>query len=281
MKIGIAGASGLVGTHLTAALQSRGDTVVTASLRDPAGAAAALAECDAVVNLAGEPIAQRWTPAAKARMRSSRVDAPHAFIDALSALPRRPQAYISASATGYYASSETATYNESSTPGTDFLGELCVAWEREANRAAEIGMRVAIVRTGIALATGGGALAKMLPPFRLGLGGIIGNGRQWLSWIHIDDLVGIYLHAIDGAHGVFNATAPKAVTNAEFTHALGAVLHRPTLFPVPTIALRLMLGEGADVLLTGQRVVPERTLAEGYRFAYAELEPALRSLLAR
>lgn len=281
MKIGIAGASGLIGTHLAAVLTSRGDTVVTASLRDAAAAAAALAECDAVVNLAGEPIAQRWTPAAKARMRTSRVDAPHTFIDALSALARRPQAYISASATGYYAPSETATYNESSTPGADFLGELCVAWEREANRAADIGMRVAIVRTGIALATDGGALAKMLPPFRLGLGGIIGNGRQWLSWIHIDDVVGIYLHAIDGAHGVFNATAPHPVTNAEFTRALGAVLHRPTLFPVPTIALRLMLGEGADVLLTGQRVVPERTLAEGYRFAYAELEPALRNLLAR
>lgn len=281
MRIGITGASGLVGKHLAAALKARGDTVVTASLRDPNAAALAVAECDAVVNLAGEPIAQRWTPAAKARMRSSRVDAPHAFVEALAQMTHRPQAYISASATGYYAPSETATYSESSTPGTDFLGELCVAWEREANRAAEIGMRVAIVRTGIALATDGGALAKMLPPFRLGLGGIIGNGRQWLSWVHIDDLAGIYVHAIDGASGVFNATAPGPVTNAEFTHTLGAVLHRPTLFPVPTLALRLMLGEGADVLLTGQRVLPERTLAEGYRFLYTDLGAALRNILAR
>jgi len=280
MKIGVAGASGLVGRHLAAALRARGDTVVTASLRDPNAAAVAVTECDAVVNLAGEPIAQRWTPAAKARMRSSRVDAPREFIEALSRMTRRPPAYISASATGYYAPSETATYNESSTPGTDFLGELCAAWEREANRAAQIGMRVAIVRTGIALASDGGALAKMLSPFRLGLGGIIGSGRQWLSWVHIDDLVGIYLHAIDGATGVFNATAPVPVTNAEFTRALGAALHRPTPFPVPTLALRLMLGEGADVLLTGQRVMPERTLAEGYRFLYADLGPALRSILA-
>lgn len=279
MQIGITGASGLVGTHLAAALRSRGDTVITASLRDPSKAAAALAACDAVVNLAGEPIAQRWTPQIKDKIRSSRVDAPRAFIDALSKSANTPQAYISASATGYYPVSETATYIESSPPGNDFLGQVCAAWEHEANRASEFGMRVGIVRTGIVLSTDGGALEKMLPPFRFGAGGVIGNGKQWYSWIHIDDLIGIYLHAIDGASGVFNGTAPNPSTNAEFTHTLGRVLNRPTILPTPTFALRLMLGEGADVLLEGQRVLPERTLADGYTFKYTALEPALRDLL--
>lgn len=279
MRVGITGASGLVGHHLSAALRARGDEVVTASLRDPAAAAAAVAACDVVVNLAGEPIAQRWSDAVKERMRTSRVDAPRAFLDALARSDRKPAAYISASAVGYYEPSETATYTESSTPGTGFLPELCVAWEREANRATQLGMRVGIVRTGIALATQGGALKQMLPPFRLGAGGVIGNGKQWLSWIHIDDLTGIYLHAIDGASGVFNGTAPKPVTNAEFTHTLGAVLRRPTILPTPTFALRALLGEGADILIEGQRVLPERTLAEGYQFTYTDLTSALRNLL--
>ncbi|HEY5349438.1 MAG TPA: TIGR01777 family oxidoreductase [Candidatus Lustribacter sp.] len=279
MRIGIIGGSGFVGRHLSGRLRARGDEVIEASLRDPAAAAGAVATCDAVVNLAGEPIGQRWTPAVKERMRTSRVDAPRALLDALAARNTKPAAYISASAVGYYSPSETATYTESSPHGTDFLGEVCAAWEREADRAADLRMRVAIVRTGVALGPGGGALAQMLPPFRLGAGGVIGNGKQWISWIHIDDLAGVYLHAIDGAGGVFNATAPVPVTNAEFTHTLGHVLHRPTFLPTPTFALRALLGEGADVLLTGARVLPEHTIAAGYRFAYAELESALRSLL--
>lgn len=280
MRIGVAGASGLIGSHLAAALRARGDCVVTASLRDPSAAATAFAACDVIVNLAGEPIAQRWTPSAKARMLASRTDAAHALLRALADSGTKVSAYISASAIGYYPPSESETYTESSAPGKDFLGRVCTAWENEANRARELGMRVAVIRTGVVLATGGGALAKMLPAFRLGLGGVLGTGRQWISWVHIDDLVGIYLRAIDGASGAFNGTAPNPVTNADFTRVLAATVHRPAAIPVPAFALRLILGEGAGVLLTGQRVLPERALAEGYRFAYPELEDALRNLLA-
>lgn len=280
MRIGVIGATGFVGRHLTQALQDRGDEVVTASLRDPKAAAQKLASCDAVVNLAGEPISQRWNAAIKHNIVYSRTELPRQFLDALATMPRKPAAYISASAVGYYGTSETATFTESSPPGTDFLGKTCAQWEREAMRAETLGMRVAIVRTGIALGTDGGALAQMLTPFKMGAGGIIGNGRQWISWIHIDDLVGIYLKAIDGATGVFNATAPRPVTNAEFTHALGRALHRPTILPTPTIALRVMFGEAAEILLTGQRVLPERTQAEGYTFEFGELDAAFADLLA-
>jgi uncharacterized protein (TIGR01777 family) len=279
MRVGVIGSSGFIGRHLVAALSRRGDEVVTASLREPEAAAAALGACEIIVNLAGEPIAQRWTPASKARLRSSRVEATHALIDALARSRNAARAYVSASAIGYYPASETATYTEASAPGHDFLGELCAAWEREAGRAAELGMRVAIVRTGVVLGADGGALAKMLPPFRLGLGGPIGNGKQWVSWIHIDDIVGIYLAAIDGASGIFNGTSPRPATNAEFTHALGRALRRPTFLPTPTFALRAMLGEGADLLLTGARALPEHTLASGYTFAFSSLDDALASLL--
>ncbi|MDE2481183.1 MAG: TIGR01777 family oxidoreductase [bacterium] len=279
MRVGVIGASGFIGGHLCAALRARGDEVITASARDPQAAAAAVAACDVVVNLAGEPIAQRWTPAVKQRLVTSRVDATSALLDAFASMAKRPHAYVSASAVGYYANSESATYDESSAPGSDFLGELCVAWERAANRAADLGMRVAIVRTGIVLGKDGGALKQMLPPFQLGAGGIIGNGRQWMSWIHIADLVAIYLAAIDGASGVMNGTAPAPVTNADFTKALGAVLHRPTLFPVPVFALRLLFGEGADILVNGQRVLPKRTQELGYRFRFTTVGDALADIL--
>jgi hypothetical protein len=279
MKVLLFGASGFVGTRLKAALQARGDEVAGASLRDPAAAAANAAECDAIVNLAGEPIAQRWSDAAKRRMEQSRIEAPRRFLDALATTRHRTAAYVSASAVGYYGTSETETFVEASAPGDDFLAQLCVAWEREASRAADLGMRVAIVRTGIALAAGGGALAKMLPPFRLGLGGVVGSGRQWLSWVHVDDLVGIYLKAIDEAQGPLNACAPNPVTNATFTAELGRALHRPVLLPTPTFALRAMLGDGADVLLLGQRVLPQRTQELGYRFAFPKLTGALANLL--
>lgn len=279
MKILVLGASGFVGRHLARALHARGDEVVTASLRDPIEAASAAAACEAVVNLAGEPIAQRWNAAVKGRIEASRVEAPRRFLDALAERTRRCTIYVSASAVGYYGTSETATFVEESAPGSDFLARACVAWEREALRAANLGMRVASVRTGIALGTDGGALAKMLPPFRLGIGGIVGDGRQWLSWIHIDDLIGIYLIALREAEGPLNACAPNPVTNAAFTRALGAALHRSTALPVPTLALRAMFGEGADILLRGQRVLPERTQRLGYRFAFAELKDALANLL--
>jgi uncharacterized protein (TIGR01777 family) len=273
------GASGFVGRHLAAALRERGDTVAVASLRDPAEPARAAAACDAVVNLAGEPLAQRWNAARKRRIEESRVDLPRRFLELVAQNSRRPSVYVTASAIGFYGTSETATFDEDSPPGDDFLAHVCMAWEREARPAADLGMRVAIVRTGVALGTDGGALAKILPPFRVGAGGRVGSGRQWLSWVHINDLVGIYLMALDGVEGVVNACAPLPVTNAEFAADLGAALHRPAALPVPTIALRALLGEGADILLKGQRVLPSRTERLGYRFRFSELKTALANLL--
>ncbi|HUA08473.1 MAG TPA: TIGR01777 family oxidoreductase [Candidatus Acidoferrales bacterium] len=265
MRIGVIGASGLIGRYLVASLCARGDRVVPASLRDPYQAALAVRDCDAVVNLAGEPILQRWTAKAKRRMWSSRVEGTAALNDALALQPRRPPTLVNASAIGVY--------------GDDFLSELCVAWERAAESASECGMRVAIVRFGIVLARDGGALATMLPAFRLGLGGPIGSGRQWMSWVHIADAIGILQMALDGARGVFDATAPAPVTNAEFTRALGAALHRPAFFTVPGFALRLLFGEGARVLTTGERVLPQQGLDAGYVFRFTNLEDALGDLL--
>jgi hypothetical protein len=279
VRVGLAGGSGFIGRHLRAALTARGDDVVTASLRKPLEAATALASCDAVVNLAGESIFGRWTPAVKQRIYSSRVDNTRAFLDALANEPRRPPIYISASAVGYYPPSETATYTETSPHGNDFLGELCAAWEAQAQRATQLGMRVAVVRTGVVLGTDGGALATMARPFRLGLGGVIGSGRQWVPWVHIDDIAGIYRMALDGASGTFNATAPHPVTNAELTRTLASVLHRPAFFQVPSFALRAALGEGATILLHGQRVLPQHTLESGYNFRFTALDDALYDLL--
>ncbi len=280
MNVVVLGASGFVGRHLVAALRARGDAVTTASLRDPAAAVRACAGADAVVNLAGEAVAQRWTPAVRAKIRSSRVDSARALIDGFGTLAPRPAAYVSASAIGYYGTSESATFDESSGPGSDFLAGVCSAWEAEADRASDLGLRVAKVRTGLALGTDGGALAKLLPLFRLGAGGIVGNGRQWYSWIHIDDLVGIYLHALDGTGGALDGTAPNPVRNAEFTRALAAALHRPAVLPAPAFALSLVLGEAALVVTAGQRVLPARTLATGYRFKYETLDRAFAALLA-
>jgi uncharacterized protein len=279
MNVLLLGGSGFVGSHLAAALRARGDEVAITSLRDPRAAAAVAASYDAVVNLAGEPIAQRWNAQVKQRLEQSRVELPRQFLETLSSAPRRPAVYVSASAIGYYGASETATFDESSPPGGDFLARVCAEWEREARRAQDLGMRVAIVRVGVVLGTDGGALPKMLPPFRAGLGGVIGNGRQWFSWVHVDDIVGIYLFALDGTDGALNGCAPNPVTNAELTRALGAALHRPAALPVPTIALRMMLGEGADMLLTGQRVLPRRTQELGYTFSFPELTDALGNLL--
>ncbi len=280
MNVTILGASGFVGRYLIAALRERGDTVTTASLRDPAAAAHACEAADAVVNLAGEPVAQRWTPDTRAKIRASRVDAPRALIEELAKLERKPSAYVSASAVGYYGTSETATFDESSPPGSDFLAETCAAWEAEADKAGALGMRVAKVRTGLALGTDGGALAKLLPVFRIGAGGIVASGRQWYSWIHIDDLVGIYLHALDGADGVLDGTAPNPVRNSDFTHALGNALHRPAIFPAPAFAIRLLLGEAAVVVTDGQRVLPKRTIETGYRFTYETIDRAFAALFA-
>lgn len=279
MKVAVLGASGFIGSRLAAALRARGDAVEPLSLRDPAAAAEAAAQCDAIVNVAGETIAQRWSSTVKHRLEYSRAELPRRFLDQLGRHDKRPAAYVSASGVGYYGTSETATFDESSPPGEDFLARLCTQWEAEALRARDLGMRVAIVRCGVVLDTGGGALAKMLPPFRAGLGGVVGSGRQWISWIHIEDAMRVYALAIDGIDGAVDATAPNPITNAALTHALGAAIGRPTLAPVPKIALRVMLGEGAVVLLEGQRVLPTRLLEEyGFEFEFPELAGALRNL---
>jgi uncharacterized protein (TIGR01777 family) len=280
MRVTVLGASGFIGRRLTAALRARGDAVVEASLRDPARAAAASAGSDAVVNLAGAPVAVRWTDASKRAMTTSRVDLPHAYLDALAEAEPRPRTYVSASAIGYYGTSRTDTFVESSPSGDDFLARLCVAWEAQADRAAALGMRVAKVRSGLVLGPEGGVLGKLLPLFRLGLGGVVATGEQWYSWIHADDQVGIYLAALDGTDGVLNATAPNPVINRDFTRALGRAVGRPTLLPVPAFAGALLLGDGAVAINEGQRVLPERTLASGYVFRHPDLDEALRSLLS-
>jgi hypothetical protein len=264
------------------ALRRRNDDAIESSLRDPVAAAATAATCDAIVNLSGEPVAQRWSVAVKRRIEDSRVELPRRFLEALAAHERTARVYVSASGIGYYGTSESETFDEESPAGNDFLAHVCEAWEREAFQARALGMRVAVIRTGLALGSDGGALAKMLPPFRLGLGGVIGDGRQWFSWVHIDDVVGVYLAALDRGEGAFNATAPNPVTNAELTRTLGAVLHRPARLPTPTFALRLMLGEAAEVVLTGQRVISKRVTEDlGYTFAFATLDEALKNLLHR
>ena len=280
MRVMVLGGNGFIGRHLVRALEGRGDTVSVMSLRDPGAAAAATAGHDAVVNLAGASVSERWTAAQKTAIAESRIDLPRAYLAALGTREAKPSAYISASAIGYYGTSATATFTESSPPGDDFLARGCVGWETEARRAEALGMRVALVRTGLVLGTDGGALAKLLPLFRLGLGGPIGSGMQWYSWIHIDDLIGIYLLALDGASGPLNGTAPAPVTNAAFTKALGAAVHRPAFFPVPPFAIGLLLGEGSIVVVEGQRVLPEATHERGYAFLYPTLGGALEALVA-
>jgi uncharacterized protein (TIGR01777 family) len=271
MRVTILGASGFIGRHLVAALRARGD---------PAQAAAACADSTAIVNLAGASVSERWTEAHKRDIEQSRTVLPHAFIDALIAAGAKPATYVSASAIGYYGTSQTATFTEASPPGSDFLSRVCVGWETEAVRAHELGCAVAIVRTGLVLGADGGALAKLLPIYKLGFGGVVAGGEQWYSWIHIDDQVGIYLRALDGFDGVLNATAPTPVQNKTFTAALGAAVHRPTFLPTPGFAISLVLGEGAVVVTEGQRVLPEATLASGYRFKFPEIGAALTAIVS-
>ena len=281
MQITLLGGSGFIGRHLAAHLSRRGDTVLTGSLRGGTVAAAAqlCAGSEAVVNLAGAAVARRWTDAHKEEIRRSRVDRTRELIAELAKMAggARPRVYVVASAVGYYGTSESATFTEESGPGKDFLAGVCVALEQEAARARELGMRVAVVRIGIVLGADGGTLKALLPLYRLGLGGPIASGRQWTSWIHIADQVGLLTAAIDGAWGVLNGTAPNPVTNAVFARELGRALHRPAILPTPAAAVRLVLGEGAMIVTEGQRVLPVRTEQIGYKFQYPDLEGALAS----
>lgn len=247
--------------------------------------AAAFAGIDAVFHLAGEPVAEgRWTAAKKVRMRESRVVGTRNLVQTLVQLPVKPKVLISASAVGYYGDRGDERLDEHSAPQDDFLAEICVAWERESLRATDCGTRVVNPRIGIVLGEGGGALAKMLPPFLMGVGSPLGSGKQYMPWIHLEDLCEMLLYAAKhpSLAGPINATAPTPVSNRDFTHTLGKVLRRPTFFPsVPGFALRLVLGEFAQVLLMSQNAVPAAALEAGFHFQFAELEPALRNVLKR
>jgi hypothetical protein len=280
MNITISGASGFIGRHLMKRLAEAGHAPRALSRHAPP--AESLREADVVIHLAGEPIAQRWTAEAKRRIRESRVAGTRSLVEALATLPRRPEALICASAIGYYGSRGDEILTESSAPGSGFLPELCVAWEKEAQAAEALGMRVVRVRTGVVLDARGGALQRMLPPFRIGVGGRLGSGRQWMSWIHLEDLAGLFQLAVESrVRGPLNGVAPYPVTNSDFTRELARALRRPAVFPIPEFALKLLFGEMADVLLASQRVAPGAAQAAGFRFRFPQLAPALAALLGQ
>ena len=299
MKVLISGGSGLVGTALTECLRSEGHTV--ALLVRPGGDASAgdirwdpasgfintnaMEGADAVVNLNGASIGGgRWNAARKKILRSSRIDATRVLVDAFARLKQKPQVFVSASAIGYYGNRGDEVLTESSAGGNDFLADTCRDWETEALRAQSSGIRTVVARFGVILSAKGGALTQMLAPFKLGLGGRLGSGQQWLSWIALEDVVGLLRAAIsdEKASGSLNVVAPTPVRNSEFTQVLASVLHRPAIFPAPAFALRLLLGEMADgLLLSSQQVHSERVPAATYHFRYETLEPALHAILSR
>jgi len=279
-------------------MEARGHRViklVRGSASDPSGKAAwnpdegqidlSLAgNLEAVIHLAGEPIAQRWTPDVKRRIRDSRVNGTRLLSEALARLPAPPKVLVCASATGLYGDRGEEWLDESSNPGHGFLAETCREWEAASASAYAAGIRVVYLRIGLVLSPKGGALARMLPVFRIGLGGRLGDGRAWWSWIALDDLLEVIQHVLtnDSLHGPINAVSPNPVTNAEFTNALGRVLCRPTLFPAPRFALELIFGEmGREALLPSFRVMPAKLIEEGFKFRFPDLEAALRHLLGK
>jgi uncharacterized protein (TIGR01777 family) len=297
VKITISGASGLIGRRLMKSLATDGHALnvlsrhagtnmpggVRLSVWDPPKGeppAEAIRDSDVIIHLAGEPVAQRWSAEVKDRIRESRVTGTRNLVQALAKLPTRPSTLICGSAVGYYGARGDEILSESSAPGTGYLAEVCTAWEKEAMGAESLGIRVVRLRTGIVLDARGGALQKMMPPFKMGVGGKIGSGSQWMPWIHIQDLVGLIQFALDHpVKGPVNGAAPYPVTNADFTKALAAAIKRPAIFPVPTFVLRLMFGEMAEVLLASQRVLPKQAEAAGFAFRYPQLAPALAELL--
>ena len=302
MTIAITGATGLIGKSLCPRLQREGKDLVlfarnTRSAQSlfpgarviewdavagppPVGS---LDGIDAVVHLLGEGIAAgRWSSRRKKAIRESRVEGTRNLVEALGHSSQPPGLLVSGSAIGFYGSRGDEELDESSERGGGFLGDVCQAWEEEALAAEALGIRTVLLRTGIVLSPSGGALAKMLLPFRMFVGGALGSGKQWMSWIHIDDEVGLIRHLLnnDGLRGPVNATAPGPVTNSEFSKTLGRVLGRPSILPVPGLVLKLLMGEMAqELLLNGQKVLPQRLLASGYQFKFPELEGALRDLL--
>ena len=296
MTITMTGASGFVGSRVLAELLNGGHQVRVLGRKRGAHLPAsvswyqwggndrpapeALEGSEAMIHLAGEPVAQRWTSEAKAKIRNSRVEGTRFLVEALAHQRRPPAVLVSASAIGLYGSRGDEILTETSPPGQGFLSEVVSEWENAARAAELASIRVVRLRLGVVLGRGG-ALAKILPPFRLGFGGRIGSGRQWMSWIHIEDAVRLMLFALDNPAlaGAVNATAPNPVTNSEFTSELAHVLHRPAVFPVPEFALELLFGEMAGVLISGQRVLPKVAPAAGFQFHYPELRPALTHIL--
>jgi hypothetical protein len=296
MKIVVTGGTGFLGRSLVATLLGKGHEVDVVT-RDPANTsvspgaravswsdlATAVDGADAVVNLAGETIAQRWTAPAKARIVGSRASAAERVGAALRAAKNRPGVLVNASAVGFYGNRGNEELTETAGPGTGFLAETTLAWEEAARRAAPEGVRLVLLRIGIVLGEEGGALSKMLLPFRFGLGGPLGSGTQWMSWIHRDDLVALLVAVLEDPRfeGPVNATAPHPVTMREFASTLGRVLHRPAFAPAPALVIRAAMGEMASLVLDGQRVLSAKASSLGFRFRFARLEPALREILDR
>lgn len=306
MKVAVTGATGFVGTRLVERLQAEGHTVVVLT-RNPERAQrtfpkasfpnvelvaytplksgdwqGAIAGCDGVVNLAGEPIAEgRWSPERRQAIMDSRKVGTEKIVEAIAQANPKPSVLVNSSAIGYYGTSETATFDETSASGSDFLAQVCRAWEAEAEKVRETGARLVILRTGIVLGKEGGALAKMLTPFQLFAGGPLGSGRQWVSWIHREDLVSLILQALTHPqlNGTLNATAPHPVRMGEFCENVGQVLNRPSWLPVPEVALVALLGDAATIVLEGQQVLPQRTQEQGFQFQFPELKPALQNIL--
>lgn len=305
MKIAIAGATGFIGTRLVEKLQEGGHQllvltrsaerarrvfpevafpnleIVSYTPTQSGDWQQAIAGCDGVVNLAGAPVAEeRWTPSTKQEILESRKIGTEKIVEAIDRADPKPAVLVNSSAIGYYGTSETATFDETSSSGDDFLARVCREWEAEAQKAKATGTRLVIIRTGIVLGQGG-ALGKMLTPFQLFAGGPIGSGRQWFSWIHRDDIVNLFVQALTrrDLEGVFNATAPTPVRMNELCKTLGDAMNRPSWLPVPDFAIQLLLGDGAKVVLEGQQVLPKRTLESGFEFQYPALKPALEQIL--
>ncbi len=306
MRVFVTGGTGLIGTRLLGQLRARGDDVALLTRRpdavraqfsgctivpgDPMQAGAwmdTIADCDAVIHLAGENIfARRWNDEFRALLRDSRVKSTENVVQALGKHPRtqagQPKVLVNASAIGYYGPTGDEELTEDSPPGNDTLARVCVEWENAARRAETHGVRVALVRVGVVLDGEGGALPKMLTPFKLFVGGKVGSGKQYVSWIHRDDMVGLLILVLDNASatGPINGTAPNPVTNTELSKAIGCALHRPSFMPTPAFGLRVMLGEVAEVVTTGQRVLPKRALALGFTFKFPSIDAALTDILA-
>jgi uncharacterized protein len=300
MKLVIAGASGFIGSALCSRLLDKGHVLTLLTRLAPRDASTATKRwlhwtfgtpgdweasvdgVDGVINLAGEPIAaKRWTEYQKQKIRASRIDTTNSLVEAIRKAKQKPGFLINASAVGYYGPRGDETVTEEAAPGHDFLSSVCRDWETEAKKAEPLGVRVVCVRTGVVLGRGGGALAKMVPPFKFYVGGPLGSGTQWMSWIHLEDEVGLIAYLIEHlqATGPFNATAPNPVRMKEFCQILGQVMGRPSWAPVPAFALRLALGELAEMLLTGQRVIPAAAQRLGYQFRYANLDDALKACM--